>query len=253
MEFRLCHPLCFLVNKCGKLQENVLNSILIEFYSAEEVSVARRLLLRDVEMVKDVSFQQYTRNNNNVEHDVNDMIGILTTLAENNVLSQLPTYVSDNPDKLPYVNSGGNEFNSLLVMMKGFEARLDSFGTAMAAIAQDVVEIRREFITPKTSKPHEVQSGVKPRSMPNPPTGGLIDKSNDWPLLNVNTPGNSNRTSTSADAQMQSSQAYDWVTLTSTPLNFCQRKSFRSIGGRRRRERWCRFSRATLRSNQASS
>jgi len=55
MEFRLCHPLCFLVNECGKLQENVLKSILIEFYSAEEVSVARRLLLKYVEMAKYVS------------------------------------------------------------------------------------------------------------------------------------------------------------------------------------------------------
>jgi len=36
-------------------RKNVLKSILIEFYSAEEVSVARRLLLKYVEMAKDVS------------------------------------------------------------------------------------------------------------------------------------------------------------------------------------------------------
>ena len=67
-----------MVNKYRKLHENVLKSITTEYYSAEEIATAKRLLLKDTEMVKNVTFQHYVNDSDIAEGDVDDMIGILT-------------------------------------------------------------------------------------------------------------------------------------------------------------------------------
>ena len=111
-EFVLSHPLCFLVNKFGKCQTKLLKSALVDFYSPEVLSVAKQQLLKDIGTGKigqqAVSFQHIPaqrQGENRASRDVDDMFTLLTTLdeADNVYLSDLPVYVSDNPDNVPSV------------------------------------------------------------------------------------------------------------------------------------------------------
>jgi len=57
----LSHPLCFLINKFGKMQSKLLKSALTDFYSADDISVAKIQLLEDNSKVNSVQFPHVHR------------------------------------------------------------------------------------------------------------------------------------------------------------------------------------------------
>ena len=46
-----CRIRCFLVNKFGKEQVKLIKNVLVDFYSAEELIIAKQQLLSDTEKV----------------------------------------------------------------------------------------------------------------------------------------------------------------------------------------------------------
>jgi len=103
----LCEPLCFLINRYGKYQLNLLKSIIADFYSADCISAAKTLLLDDVSSLT-LSFKlPHISKHHNTEHrvmmDIDDIITIISCLDENKALDSLPCYVAADLDYLPPV------------------------------------------------------------------------------------------------------------------------------------------------------
>ena len=104
-----------------------MKSALVDFYSPEDLSSAKKQLLKDTDEVQSVSFPhvpQQRQGDNRAVRDVDDMFTLLTTLgeAENVTLSALPTYVSDNPDNIPSIRLYEGDFGIFMTMLEKLEA-----------------------------------------------------------------------------------------------------------------------------------
>ena len=136
VRFVVSHPLCFLLDKFGKTQSKLLKSTLVDFYSSEDLSSAKKQLLKDTGEIQSVSFPhepQQRQGDNRAVRDVDDMFTLLTTLdeAENITLSALPTYVSDNPDNVPSIRLYEGDFEIFMTMLEKLEAKLTLMESAM--------------------------------------------------------------------------------------------------------------------------
>jgi len=62
VRFVMLHPLCFLLNKFGKMQSKLLKSALVGFYSPEDLSSAKKQLLKDTGEIQMYLFHTYRSN-----------------------------------------------------------------------------------------------------------------------------------------------------------------------------------------------
>ena len=160
-EFVLSHPLCFLLTKFGKCQMKLLKSAMVDFYSPEVLSVAKQQLLKDVgtgNISQHVSLPHVPaqrQGENKASRDVDDMFTLLSAIdeADNVYLSDLPTYVADNPDNIPSVRLYESEFGVFVTMLEKLDSRLSLMESAICNVAQDIHSIR--------SKVAEIEPGVQ--------------------------------------------------------------------------------------------
>lgn len=186
----LCNPLCFLINKFANTPAKMLKSALLDFYVGEELSSAKEQLLKDFNTVcREVNISSVPhvplRREGAIkaQREVDDMFTALNFLDENLVITNLPTYVSDNPDKIPSTRLYEGDFKVIMCILEKMEGRLTSFGSALSAISRDVytiqekskfieTELKTRGVTYKKADVHSSGSGLN------------ID-SNDWPPLST--------------------------------------------------------------------
>ena len=91
----LSNPLCFLVTKFGKEQVKLIKNVLVDFYSAEELIIAKQQLLSDIENYNvGITFPhipQQRQGENRAVRTVDDMVTYLTLLDEHKSLNILPS------------------------------------------------------------------------------------------------------------------------------------------------------------------
>lgn len=137
-ELVLCEPMCFLVNKYGKLSPKVLKNALIEFYSVDILTSAKIRLLEDVhrmdfpEKLPHIPKRRDTANRLN--HEVDDMLALMQFIDERGHLSSLPRYVSSGPDNMPSIRMFDGDLQFLLSRLDKLEDNLVGLGSALAAI-----------------------------------------------------------------------------------------------------------------------
>jgi hypothetical protein len=106
-ELVLCEPMCFLVNKYGKLSPKVLKSALTDFYSVDTLAAAKIRLLEDANMMdfteKLPHIPKRRETTNRLTHEVDDMLALMQFIDERGRLSSLPRYVSSGPDNMPSI------------------------------------------------------------------------------------------------------------------------------------------------------
>ena len=134
----LCSPLCFLLNKYGKVQLNLLKTAVSEFYSVDSIVEAKCQLLDDAESAT-LSFKlphiprrrecQYR-----VTKEIDDICNIIQLLDENGALDNLPRYVCDHPDNMPSLRLFEGDMVLLLSRIERMDARLNELGTVLEAI-----------------------------------------------------------------------------------------------------------------------
>jgi len=77
----------------------------LDYYTAEELSVAKDLLLREAELIDIVTFPKISRRRrdsvNKPQLDLDDLFTILTDLDENRNIIHLPLFCATSPDKMP--------------------------------------------------------------------------------------------------------------------------------------------------------
>ena len=135
----LCEPLCFLLNKFKKQpQLNVLKQAVVDFYCIDDITEAKQRLLDDVSLLsisdKLPHIPKRRDGVNRVMKEVDDIILLLTSVDEQNLLNSLPRYAAINPDNMPSLRLFDGDMLLLLTRLDKMESKLLEFGSALAAI-----------------------------------------------------------------------------------------------------------------------
>jgi len=99
--------LCYLTNKIHNVAAKPLKTLMLEFYTAEELSDVKDSLLGDVEKLNlDKSLKVSRRRRDSVGKpalDLNDIFSVQTYLEENGHLRKLSTFCATSSDKMPSI------------------------------------------------------------------------------------------------------------------------------------------------------
>ena len=142
----LCNPLCFLFSRYNRLPLKVLKSALIDFYDPVAISNAKRQLLEDM---KSANFSEKLPHvperrggETHTVNEVEDIFVLIAFLDERKLVSNLPLYVSDNPDNLPSSRLYEGDMKILLSLLEKISDKLTAHGSAIAAIVDDLHSLR---------------------------------------------------------------------------------------------------------------
>jgi len=119
--------LCFVITKFGKLDMKSIKRMTADFYTQEEVTVAKKLLLDNVEQMKlDKPLSRFPgrQGTKKTEREIDDIMDILTELDECMLFNKLPCYVTNNSEKLPITNVMSGDLQYLLTKIDKMEAIL---------------------------------------------------------------------------------------------------------------------------------
>ena len=111
-EVKLNSALCFVVNSCRKYPENIVKSLVLDFYNVDTISNAKDLLVGDITNM-DLNVKLPTKHrkstDNKFKMDLDDILNLLRTIDELGAVEKLPRYATDNLDELPItrMDSGG--------------------------------------------------------------------------------------------------------------------------------------------------
>jgi hypothetical protein len=123
-------PLCFCFSKFGRLDRARIKSVLNDFFSAEDITSAKKRLLTDIEQFKldKINVPKAKRRDSDsglrASKEVDDILQVLTLLDERKMLQDLPCYVVDNTDNIPTMKLEDGE-------MKYFNRKLDRLEEAV--------------------------------------------------------------------------------------------------------------------------
>jgi len=123
-----------------------LKSAVMEFYTPEDISVAKVRLMDDIRSltltIKLPHVPQRRDGDHRLVREVDDIMLLLSRLDEHKLLDELPRYVSSSPDNMPSVRLYEGEFNGLMNMLKRMDNTISQMGSKLAAIARDVRDCR---------------------------------------------------------------------------------------------------------------
>ena len=138
--FALNNLLCFLVSKQGKADSKRLKETVRDFFTQTNISGAKKQLLVDIAAltVSGVVYGQFPRfperhGDRRTERELEDIFDIVQTADERGLLSKLPTYVSDNPEKMPSIKLEDGDLRFLLSKIDKLEAMILGLQTAVHA------------------------------------------------------------------------------------------------------------------------
>ena len=140
----VCDCVCFIVNKYGKLSVKTLRSVLLDFYTADELSDAKFLLCSDIDKLDltlkrpHVAQRRDTDIQARITKEVDDIMLLFAFADENNLFDQLPRYVSSSPDRMPSLRLYDGDMNVLLNLLHTMEKKLSGLESGLAAITRDV-------------------------------------------------------------------------------------------------------------------
>jgi hypothetical protein len=103
----VCAPLCFLFNRLGKTDLKKIKTVLLDFFSSEEIVKAKKIIVDNADKIQvDKKLPRVVvRRDSDVDRrtlkDVDDILLLATVLDERGLLNQLPRYVIDKTDRIP--------------------------------------------------------------------------------------------------------------------------------------------------------
>ena len=134
-ELVLCEPLCFMLNRNGKSKLKSLKRVIIDFCSPEVISAAENRLLDDAGNLmltdKMPHFPRRRDREGRSVREVDDIVAIVSTLDEQNVLNKLPRYVAESPDNMLSIRLTDGDMKILLVWLEKLGDKIDNYGTSM--------------------------------------------------------------------------------------------------------------------------
>ena len=134
--------LCFMNNKWHSLAAKPLKTLLIDFYSSEDISFAKDLLFLELEglkMEKEIKVPRRRRDSTSkpgvkASSDIDDILSIFTFLDEKKLLDNIAVFVSTNPDLMPSSRLAEGDLSILLNKVGNLETLCNSLKTDIRAI-----------------------------------------------------------------------------------------------------------------------
>ena len=154
----LCNPLCFLVNKFGKQSMKALKSAVTDFYDVDTLVESKVRLLHDVNLMdftdKLPHIPKRRDNVNRLTQEAEDILALLQFVDERGQLSNLPRYVSNNPDMMPSCRLLDGDMQFLLARFDKLESNLIGFGLSLSAITAELQGVRQALFNGQVLSTH---------------------------------------------------------------------------------------------------
>ena len=127
--FVACNCLCFIVNKIGKVPLKALKSLALDFYSSEELSEAKDLLLKEVDGINIANLPKIARKRRDstgkTAQEFDDIYQAVTFIDEKGLLDKPPAFVATNPEKLPSVRLMEGDLEIVMIKLRKLEEIVD--------------------------------------------------------------------------------------------------------------------------------
>jgi hypothetical protein len=124
-DFVLNSLLSFAITKLVKLDIKHLKGIVLSFFTGDDISIAKYVLLSAVgkmEIDKPLTRCPDRQGANRTERELDDIFAMLTQLDERKLLSDLPYFVTDNTESVPSVHLEEGDMRFLLAKMDKMES-----------------------------------------------------------------------------------------------------------------------------------
>ena len=152
-QFVLNNVLCFLTAKFGNTANKYLKSAVLDFYDADELYVAKGLLLKEVnDMRKDINLPHIPdrrEGENRAVRIVDDIFTILIHLDENLKLRSIAKYVSDGPDTMPSTRLYDGDLGTIMKRLDKVESYVAELSSKLAAILTSIQADQTQTLTVK--------------------------------------------------------------------------------------------------------
>ena len=133
--------LCFIVSKVGKCDSRTLKLIIMEYYKPEDIVTAKCWLLDDVNDLKVDKIPRIVRRRegeNYAARDLDDIFCLLSYLDEQKLMTALPVYVTDDPDKMPSCRLFEGDVKYFFKKLELLNNKVESQWNSMAAMIEEV-------------------------------------------------------------------------------------------------------------------
>ena len=126
----LCAPLCFVFSKLHKLSNVQIVTVLLDCYTPDDISRAKRILVDDIKKLKleknlphlrarrDADISQRTRK------EAEDIVMLFSAVDRHNLFDKIPIYAVDNTDSIPTMKLEDGELRYFCTKIEKLEAIL---------------------------------------------------------------------------------------------------------------------------------
>jgi len=125
------NALCFLFSRLHRSDYNVTMGAIESFYSPEEITTARMVLLEDAVALNlqhlPRSLPSRRAGDGRKHREIEDIYTILSIVDEAKSLHKMPRYVSDDPLKMPSLLLTEGDLRVIMGRINQLEAKLDKF------------------------------------------------------------------------------------------------------------------------------
>ena len=141
-KIRLCNVLCFIANKFSHTAVKTMKTVLSDFYSSEELAVAKILLMEDIDKLNLDTKRPHVPlrrdGDGRLAREVDDILSLFTFIDEQKLMDQLPVYVSDSPDNMPSIRLYDGDLLVLNKWMKSVDEKMHALEVALAGVTTDL-------------------------------------------------------------------------------------------------------------------
>lgn len=97
-------PLCFARSRLGKISENLLKSVMMDYFKCDQLTIAKNRLCDDTEKLNIENWSRpanHRDTDNKAKLEVTDIVNIFIFLDQQLMIDNLPIYVCEDIDRIP--------------------------------------------------------------------------------------------------------------------------------------------------------
>jgi hypothetical protein len=170
----LNHVLCSLFSRLHKSEDQPLKVILLNFYSSEDINLAKDILVNCVKTLQTVDntarIRRRRESENRAARELDDIFSLIADLEATKLVKDLPKFISDSLDTMPSVNLVEGNLNAVMQRFDKLDNQLNRLETSVsksvvsaAAITQHVTHVssgRGAIYNPTTLNEHTTATSL---------------------------------------------------------------------------------------------
>jgi len=144
--------LCFMVIKYNRLGNKPLKSILLDFYTPDDISRAKEALVDEADKLFTERWSRPPRRRkdsvNRIDCEVDDIINVIAILDEAKLIDRLPIFVSVEPDRMPTIRATEGDFAMLLEKLTKMSGEILNLGNIVMKLQATVINESKQSRPP---------------------------------------------------------------------------------------------------------